>query len=228
MLKWIVDRIYSVQEVDDVVVATTTNLEDDVLIEWLLNNGIKYFRGSEEDVLSRFYFCAKEHAADIIIRITADDPLKDPSLISRAITFLVNDNSIDYCSNTINPTYPEGLDVEVFRWGALEKAYCSSRLPSEREHVTPFIWKNSNLFKLKNFEFERNLSHWRWTVDKPSDLEFIRAIYTEFRNTPLISYIDIIYFLEENPTILAINSSETVRNEGYLKSIEKEIHGLKS
>lgn len=227
MLKWLLDRVYSVAEIDEVVVATTTNPQDDSLVDWLIMNGVEYFRGSEEDVLSRFYFCAKAYAADLIIRITADDPLKDPGIISEALKIVRDDNTVDYCSNTLHPTFPEGLDIEVFRWRVLERAHIQAVLSSEREHVTPYIWKNKHLFNLQSIEFERNLSHWRWTVDKPSDLEFVRSIYDKFKNQPLVPFLEVIKYLDSNPKILDINALSAVRNEGYLKSISMENYDSK-
>lgn len=221
LLKWLMNRIVSVKEIDEVVVATTTNPADDQLQVWLNTESVKCFRGSEDDVLERFYWCAKERAADIIVRVTADDPLKDPGVIRQAITSLINDPNVDYCSNTIHPTFPEGLDIEVFRFSALEHAFRDARLASEREHVTPYIWKNPQLFFIKEFRWERNLNDWRWTVDKPADLEFIKNIYMHFRHQPLVSFTEIINYLEKFPEILLINQG-TIRNEGYLKSLTLE------
>lgn len=221
LLKWLLNRIVSVKEIDEVVVATTTNPADDELQEWLNKESVICFRGSEDDVLDRFYWCAKERAADIIVRVTADDPLKDPGVIRQAITSLINNPNADYCSNTIHPTFPEGLDIEVFRFSALEHAFRDARLASEREHVTPYIWKNPQLFFIKEFIWERNLSDWRWTVDKPADLEFVKNIYMHFRDQPLVSFTEIINYLEKFPEILLINKG-TIRNEGYLKSLTLE------
>jgi spore coat polysaccharide biosynthesis protein SpsF len=227
MLRWLLDRIHSVRVIDEIVVATTLSSEDDRLVDWLSQNHVKYFRGSESDVLERFYECAKKHQADLVVRITADDPLKDPGIISQAIAMLVDNPEVDYCSNSISPTYPEGLDIEIIRFSALEKSFQESEIASEREHVTPYIWKNPDLFKLAGLEFDRNLSHWRWTVDKPDDLEFVRAVYQEFINQPLVPFTEIISFLESNPKIIAINIVSAVRNEGYLKSLSLEKNELK-
>jgi len=222
MLCRVLERVEVVDSIDEIVVATTNEKDDDKLTEFLLENTCcKVFRGSTHDVLSRFYKCAKLYEADIIVRVTADDPLKDPGIISEAINFLYNDADLDYCSNTIKPSYPEGLDIEVIRFSALEKAYYEARLPSEREHVTPFIWKNSDIFKTMNFEYEIDLSEWRWTVDKEEDMEFMQHVFEEFKNKPLVSYLEVIDFLQKNSHVMDINSGIT-RNEGYLKSIQME------
>ena len=226
MLKVLVDRLRFSLMLNEIVVATTINLEDDILQSWCLSEGILCFRGSVDDVLSRFYYCAKQLNADIIVRITADDPLKDSSIVDQLISRIISNSNLDYCSNTIIPTYPEGLDVEVFTFEALQIAFQEAKLVSEREHVTPFIWKNSNKFCIESFEFDRNLSHWRWTVDKAEDLEFIRKLMGAFEKKLNISYLDIIAYIEKNPDILEINTLKTTRNEGYLKSIKLEKNEL--
>ena len=222
MLRWLLDRIMSIEEIDEVIVATTKKKEDDELVNWLHGEQIACFRGSENDVLERFYYCAEEHQADIVVRVTADDPLKDPDITRQAIARVREDPAVDYCSNSINPSYPEGLDIEVFRQNALKRAHVEARLPSEREHVTPYIWKNPDKFRLSSLEFDRNLAHWRWTVDKPADLNFVRAIFSEYLHKPLVSYVEIISFIEKNPHIAEINTDIAVRNEGYLNSILME------
>lgn len=222
MLQRLIKRIECVRDLDSIVVATTDSTDDDQLAAWVAaNTRCEVFRGSEFDVLDRFYQCASRASASIVVRVTADDPLKDPALISHAIDRLLADQQLDYCSNTLRPTYPEGLDIEVFRFDALERAHCEATLPSDREHVTPYIWRQPELFRVSNFEFERDLSTWRWTVDKPNDLEFIRKIYGEFPGRPDVSYLEIIDLLERNPQLMLINQG-TVRNEGYQKSLSLE------
>ena len=222
MLQRVIERVAAARLVDEVIVATTSAQEDDILVE-RLNIGSKcsFFRGAVDDVLARFYDCAKLYQADIVVRVTADDPLKDPQLVDKAIGLLNSDPSLDYCSNTIDPSYPEGLDIEVMRFGALERANSEARLLSEREHVTPYIWSNTDLFNVLNFRSNRDLKNWRWTVDKAEDLEFMRQVFEKFRNEPLVSYQDVIAWLDANPEIRQINSGIS-RNEGYLKSIQSE------
>ena len=139
----VVKRAIKTSLVDFIVVATTTNSEDDCLAQWCNDKDIKVFRGSETNVLDRYYKCAVKYNADTIVRITADDPFKDPQVNDYAIKLLI-DNKYDYVSNTINPSYPEGLDVEVFTFVALKSAYENATLESEKEHVTPYIWKNKD------------------------------------------------------------------------------------
>ena len=221
LLGRLLDRLYETKLLDDVVVATTINKEDDPLVEWLSSNNVKFFRGSETDVLDRYYQCATQFNADIIVRVTADDPLKDPSIIEQAIMLCLSGQEIDYASNTLQPTYPEGLDIEVFRMRALIRAQTEAELPSEREHVTPYIWSHSEKFVLRQFSMAPNLNHWRWTVDKQADLEFVRSIFGYFINKPNVGYKEIISYIEQNPELLTINCG-TARNEGYLRSLIEE------
>ena len=222
MLQRVIERVAAAQSVDGVVVATTDAREDDILTEYLRNEvACDVFRGSVDDVLARFYECAKLHRAELVVRVTADDPLKDPQIIEKAISMLNMDSNLDYCSNTIEPSYPEGLDIEIVRFSALERAYIEAQLASEREHVTPYIWKHSDLFNVLNFKSDRDLKDWRWTVDKPEDLEFMRHIFEKFRDHPLVPYQDVIAWLDANPEVRQINSGIS-RNEGYLKSIQLE------
>ena len=148
LLGILISRVKSSKFIDQIVVATTTERTDDILCDWLTGEGVAYFRGSERDVLDRFWQCAKLYRADVIVRVTADDPLKDSGIIDEALGMLMGSETVDYVSNTLNPTYPEGLDVEVFRFSSLEKANSEATLESEREHVTPYIWKNRVKFKI--------------------------------------------------------------------------------
>lgn len=221
LIRRLIDRVAATPGVDRIIVATTTDSSDDVLVNWCNLNNIHVFRGSVDDVLDRFWRCAQLHKSQYIVRITADDPLKDPSIIAKALELCATSESIDYASNTLTPTYPEGLDIEVVRYRALAKAAAEAVLPSEREHVMPYIWKNPNKFKLVGFTMDPNLSHWRWTVDKAADLELVRIIFDHFKGQPLINYESIIEWLQINPSLLAINAG-TVRHEGYFKTLAQE------
>lgn len=222
MLEMLISRVKLSQKIDKIVVATTSESTDDRLCRWLNQENIDYFRGSEEDVLDRFWQCAKSYNADIVVRLTADDPLKDPKIIDEAVDLFLNNPDVDYVSNTIRPSYPEGLDVEVFSLFSLALANEKAKLKSEREHVTPYIWKTTETFKLLNFEMSRDLSAWRWTVDKPVDLEFIKTLLKMARNNIFASYLDLIAIIDKNPALMDINIG-ILRNEGYLKSINKEM-----
>ena len=221
LLKRLIDRVRATPGIDEVVVATTTDQSDDCLSMWCAEHALPVYRGCVDDVLDRFWQCLQKYKAKIIVRVTADDPLKDPTIIQNALELCKFSPKVDYVSNTLEPSYPEGLDIEVFRYHALERAANEATLPSEREHVTPYIWKHPDRFVLCGFGMQPNLSHWRWTVDKPADLELIRRIFTQFPDQPLVDYETVIAWLNNHPELLLM-SSGTMRNEGYYKSINQE------
>ena len=221
MLRRVLDRVQSIPNIHDLVVATTTNPEDDILVDWLDDLGIQAYRGSCEDVLTRFVEAASGRQSELIVRVTADDPLKDPQITSHLIDLFQLDPSLDYASNTIEPTWPEGLDIEVFRLSALHRAHREATLHSDREHVTPYIWSRPNVFNLYSMRWHRNLSHWRLTVDKQPDLVLMRYIFQQFQDRPLVCFSEIVDWLERHPELLAINSG-TERQEGYLTSLRAE------
>ena len=223
LLERVVNRAKQCQMVDEVIVATTVNPEDDVILDFCTKRGIKCFRGSSDDVLSRYYLAAKKYGVDVIVRITADDPFKDPDVID-ALIRKFNQGNYQYVSNTIKPTYPEGLDAEVFSFESLHTAYTDAKLPSEREHVTPYIWKNPNLFRIFNFENDIDLSHLRWTVDHDEDFEFVESVLAKLEDSENFRMNDILDVLEKYPHISEANN-KFVRNEGYIKSVREETAG---
>lgn len=224
MLERVILRTSAAKCLDEIVVATTLDRGDDLIEAYLSETKLcKIFRGSKDDVLKRYFDCATINQADLIVRITADDPLKDPEIIEKAVEIMIENKELDYCSNTIFPSYPEGLDVEVFKYSALERAFYGSSLNSEREHVTPFIWKNKFIFCLKNFhsDLPSFTSKWRWTVDTADDLKFMRAVYANFANSPLVSYRKVYQWIKKSPNIISINGNQE-RNSGYIKSLAEE------
>lgn len=221
VLLHIVERVKESRYIDKIIVATTESLNDDEVYKFCLKNNIDCFRGSESNVLERFYKCAEKYSADVIVRITADDPLKDSHIIDKGLNIFL-ENRYDYVSNTIKPTYPEGIDIEIFSFEALKKAYYEATLMSEKEHVTPYIWKNKEKFKVYNFENNIDLSYMRWTLDTEDDFNFINKIYQElYRSYEIFHMEDVIHLLDIKPELMSINSGH-IRNEGYLKSIKDE------
>jgi spore coat polysaccharide biosynthesis protein SpsF len=212
MLYLVVSRAQHTRTLDLTVVATSDRPTDDVLAKFCSEAKISCFRGSEDDVLDRYYQAAKQFKADVIVRLTADCPLLDPVVIDRVV-HVFESGSYDYVSNTIRPTYPDGLDTEVFLYRALERAWRGARLKSEREHVTPYIWRQPTLFRLFNVEHAEDLSSLRWTVDEPQDLEFVRAVYSYFGSSSF-GMIEILDLLRERPELSRINAG-IKRNEGY-------------
>jgi spore coat polysaccharide biosynthesis protein SpsF (cytidylyltransferase family) len=221
-LLWhIINRIKKAKHIQDIIIATTTNKEDGKIEDFAKENNIKIYRGSENNVLDRFYQAAKKFNVNIIVRITADDPFKDPKVIDKAIEIFLKEN-YDYVSNTVKPTYPEGIDVEVFSFSSLKKAWNDAEKISEKEHVTPYIWKNPNIFKTYNFEYKEDLSNLRWTIDYKEDYEFAKEVYKRLYKKDKIFYMEeILELLKKEPELSKINQ-DIVRNEGYQKSLEED------
>jgi spore coat polysaccharide biosynthesis protein SpsF len=178
MLERVVVRVQRAQSLDAVVVATTASVVDDAIADLCTARQWPCVRGSEHDVLDRYYAAATRWSASVVVRITADCPVVEPSLIDQVVATLEEGKAYDYVSNTLEPrTYPRGLDVEAFTFRALETAWREDRNPSWREHVTPFIYHHPEMFRLRSITREPDLSALRLTVDTPEDLQIIRWIY---------------------------------------------------
>ena len=216
----IIERLKSCERVEQIILATSNREEDKELVKIANDCNILSFVGDEDDVLSRFHQAALKFNADPIIRITGDCPLVDPYLLDEMLGFYV-ENNYDYVSNTIIPTYPDGLDIEIFSFKSLRKTFNEAKLKSEKEHVTPYIWKNPGIFQLYNYRNKEELSNYRWTVDEQLDLELIRQIYSNFKPKIIFSFQDVIEMGKLNPQIFKINEKIN-RNEGYLKSIKED------
>jgi spore coat polysaccharide biosynthesis protein SpsF (cytidylyltransferase family)/RimJ/RimL family protein N-acetyltransferase len=214
----VINRVSKARLINGLIVATTVNTEDDIIAEFCKSNDVLVFRGSENDVLDRYYQCAKEYDIKDIVRITSDCPLHDPNVIDLVVDeYLIGD--YDYVTNTIEYTFPDGLDVEVFSFSALEEAWKNAKLPSEREHVTPYIRKKEE-FKKKNVYSSKKYLPYRLTLDYPEDYQFIKKIY-EGIGKEMFYPDDIVKFLEKNPELLRINQHIKM-NEGYSKSLEAD------
>jgi len=224
MLWHLINRLQRSVFIEKIIVATTTNEIDCPILDVAEKSGVESFAGSEHDVLDRYYQAAKKFHADIIVRITADCPLIDPRVTDRVIQcYLENKGKVDYVSTGIPPTYPDGLDTEVFSFTALEKAWKEAKSQSEREYVTSYIWKNKQIFRLANVANEEDLSYMRWTVDEDRDFLFITEIYKGlYRGENEIFYMeDVVNFLKTYPKLMSINQG-IKRNEGYIKSLKEE------
>ena len=221
----IVTRLQRAAQLDSIWVATTIVHDDDRIEEACRNWNVPVFRGSHDDVLSRYYECAKRigmqrDKEDYIVRITADCPFVDPSIVDILIEKAVH-GDYDYVSNTDPPTFPDGLDVEVFRFQVLETAVKEAWLNSEREHVTPYIRMNKAFLKY-NFSRTPDLSNIRLTFDTREDYQMIAMIYDAlYREGEIISLNDVLKLLDSRSDILAINA-QYKRNEGYEKSLCQE------
>lgn len=222
LLGHLVKRIKASRYVNDIVIATTTNERDNAIVEFAKDKNLKFYRGSEDDVLDRFYQAAVLYRLETIVRVTPDCPMLDPDVMDIVISKFT-EGDYDYVSNVIIPTWPDGLDTEVFAFETLKKAWEEAKLPSEREHVTAYIIRHPEKFKLFNIEKKgENLSWMRWTVDTREDLEFVSEIFKRLYMPDKIFYMnEIISLLKENPKLLEINKG-MVRNEGYKKSLLKD------
>jgi len=208
LLSYQIERLRRAQLVDEIIVATTTSPLDDPLIELCKKEGIKFYRGSEEDVLDRYYQAAKAFHADVIIRVTGDCPLIDPQILDRVIQFYTDTTpSYDYVSNSLKLTFPRGLDVEVFSFKNLERASIEAKWSQEREHVSVYFYHHPELFSLGNVECETDLSRHRWTVDEEADLKLITLLLEElYPHHPTFGMSDVLKVLRQHPDWELINA----------------------
>ena len=172
MLFYVVERLKKVKKVDRVILAVPDTKENDVLEIYAKENNILFFRGSENDVLARFYFTAKQLGVKDILRVCADRPLLDPDVIDFVID-KYNQSGVDYISTRIEHTFPEGMTVEVFSFSVLEDAFKNATEPSHREHVTPYIYANPQKFSMASVNNSEDLSYMRWTIDDQKDVDFL-------------------------------------------------------
>ena len=217
MLWHVIQRVKRARLVDRVVVATSTAPADDAIEKMCRESEVPCHRGSENDVLDRFYHTARAEKAAQVVRITADCPLIDPSVIDRVVRRFQR-GDVDYASNAMVRSYPDGLDTEIFSFSALERAWHEASKTSEREHVTPYL--RSEKFRTANVENDSTTlyQHYRWTVDEAEDLEFIRAVYKAFRERESFGMKDVFELIEKNPGLEKMNS-DIVSNVGYYKSL---------
>ena len=220
MIFYVIDRVKQIKSVEQIILATTQEKNDKILIEIAKQNSIGIFAGDSMDVLNRDYQCALQNNADPIIRITGDCPLIDPDIVEEMLEFYLK-NNYDYISNRINPKYPDGLDVEIYSFKTLQMVEQNAKLSSERALVTTYITKNPKIFKIFSYENQEDLSDHRWTVDEQNDLEFIRKIYSIMKPKTNFSMNEIIEILVKNPELLKINLG-IMRNEGHLKLYDND------
>lgn len=216
-------RILQAKKIDQIKIATTTEVDSQKIIDIAEKMGVGVYQGSLDNVLERFYMAARSEEADWIVRLTSDCPLIDPNEIDKVIDFTIA-NGLDYGSNTLHPTLPDGMDVEVFKFSALEKAYQEAGLKSELEHVTPYIRKNSSyhgnsLFRSGNIENDKDYSEYRITVDTEEDFEVIAKLIDLLGIEK--SWQDYVNALDNHPKIKEINNKYS-RNEGYTDSITND------
>lgn len=204
MLAHVVERTRRASTITELVIATTTKPEDDVIVEECKRLATGVSRGSELDVLDRYHAAAIERNAGAVVRITSDCPLIDPEVIDHVVgTFLRLEP--DYASNKIEPTYPRGLDTEIITRAALERAWQEASEPYQRVHVTPYLYEAPGRFRIAAVKHERDYSRYRWTVDTPEDLEFVRTVYSRLGPGNSFSWRSVLALLEREPGLSDIN-----------------------
>lgn len=221
MIYWQIQRILKASSVDTLVVVTSIDSSDDPLVEFLEGHSVTVHRGSLGNVFSRFIEVATQYQYGALIRLTGDCPLVMPELLDKMVLEFYQ-KDVDYFSNTLIPTFPDGLDIEIIKHGTLEKLATFKLEPRELEHVTYGVYKRPEIFKLLNFQNETDQSLARWTVDYQADLDFVRAIFNGFSGRERdFTFQEVCQFLEENPHL-------QVQNHGYIRNeqLQKdEFHG---
>lgn len=229
MIGFLLHRLQRSRTLDEVVLATSVEPANDALAATVQSMGFAVFRGPEDDVLARYAGAALAHGADIVVRVTGDCPLVDPELIDRLVA-RVKSRACDFCTNVKPPTWPDGLDLAVFTGELLDAAAREAALPSDREHVVPWMWRATPLeggrrFRAENVEAPHNWSNHRWTVDEPRDYLFLRAMVETMGHAAArqASCREFLHVLETHPDIATINRG-ILRDAGYLKSLGLDPH----
>jgi len=208
LLEYQLERVKRSLLINEIVVATTEKENDNSIVALCKQLGVQVYRGSENDVLSRYYGAAVEFKADIIVRLTSDCPLIDPIIIDQVIQlYLDQKTETDYTSNALVRSFPRGLDTEVFTFKALQNAHENASLERDREHVTAYIYTNKDKFQFANLKSVSNYGNHRWTVDTEEDFELVKRILEAlYPSSPQFTMQDVLNLLEENPTWPQINA----------------------
>lgn len=221
MLELEVERARACQTIDRVVIVTSVLPEDQQIVELGKRIGIDVFCGSLENVLDRFYQAAKKFKPDHIVRLTGDCPLIDAQVVDDLVRLYL-EKKCDYGTNCMPPTYPDGLDAEVFSIKVLREAWQEASLPSHLEHISLFFEEQPKRFKIENLACNRDLSALRWTVDEPEDFEFVRAVFENlYQNENQFQMDDVLDLMKRKPELALMNQRFT-RNEGLLKSKQED------
>ncbi len=226
LFEYMTERLLRAKKLDTIVVATTTNDADEPIVAFAKKQGLAVFRGSEQDVLSRYHGAAKAYGINHVVRVTSDCPLIDPVIVDRAIT-RYGSSGCDYLH--LGTTFAEGLDTEVFSFTKLAMAHEQAKLRAEREHVSLYFHNNPEKICKEVIENDTDDSRYRITVDEPQDFEVVKAVFESLYTAerPLFHIEDIKSFLDKHPHIFAKNS-HIIRNEGLLKSLSQEAAAAKA
>jgi len=208
LLEYQIERVKRAKSIDEIIIATTTKESDDQIVQLCQQLSIPYYRGSEEDVLSRYFEAATQFNADVIVRLTSDCPIIDPNVIDKVVThYLENKDRYDYVSNTLTRTYPRGLDTEVMSYKALKRAHEEAKELMYREHVTAYIYHHPDQFRFFSVSNVKDESQHRWTVDTEEDFHLIKNILEMLYPTkPLFTFEDVIQILRSKPEWVQINA----------------------
>jgi len=208
LLQLMLERVQCCRLIEGIIIATTVREINDPIVDLTSKLNVEVFRGNEDDVLDRYYKAAKQFNIKTIVRLTSDCPLIDPQVTDRVVQYyLDNQDRFDYVSNMHPPTFPDGLDTEVIPFDILERAWKEAKKPHEREHVTPYIWDNPEVFRIGNVENNEELHlKERWTVDYEEDYLFVKQVYEHLYNAGRVFYMkDILELLDRQPEIRKIN-----------------------
>ena len=219
VLDYVINQIRFATRYDKIIIATTNYSDDDKIISHLANSDVEIFRGESENVLDRYYQCAKKFGIDTIVRVTSDCPHIEPEILDEGITRFENEK-VDYMSNNKPRTFPYGMDFEIFSFESLEIAWKNAKLASELEHVTPFIFNNPDKFNIGKIKNSQNFSGIRITIDRIKDLEVVRDIVSGIKERPILLK-DLIKLYESSPEIFEKNK-DYEEDEGLKKSIRND------
>jgi spore coat polysaccharide biosynthesis protein SpsF len=219
LLDYVLDQLKSSKKIAKIFVATTTLPTDNLICEHLSSKHITFFRGSPDDVLDRYFQCAKFFSIDTIVRITADNPLIDPNIVDLVIN-KYNNTKCDYGTNCLPRTFPYGTEVEIFSFEKLHQVWLNAKKPSEREHVTPYFYNHPELFKIINLKNSKNISNLRWTIDRENDLKLFQNIISKINHRPILLN-DILDLYSKEPKLFEQNKP-IIQNEGYVKSLKDD------
>lgn len=217
VLEFVLNQCKESKLLDRMIIATTNKIDDQEIVKVVKKLGFDYFCGNESDVLDRYYKCAKKFKSKHIMRITSDCPLIDPTVIDRVIK-KYQSGKFDYVSTSPPQTFPWGISVEIFSFKALKNIWKNAKIPSEREHVTPYFYKNPKKFKIFVVKNKIQLTNIRISVDRKNDLTLVRKVISKIKIRPILLK-SILKLSKSNPGLFKINKSN-IPNEGYLNSLK--------
>ena len=204
VLAHVVRRVRQAKRLDGICIATTESPSDEPIVAEAVRLGVRCFRGSEQDVLARYFGAAQANGADVIVRVTSDCPLFDGALLDAMLAVFHATPGLDYLSNVQERRFPRGLDAEIFTFAALARTHEAATQPHEREHVTPYLYQHPEQFRLSSFVGKSDLSAHRWTLDTPEDWQFVEAVYAALG--PRFTTADVLNLLKARPELTTLNA----------------------